>query len=100
MLNNVFQYGRFSFVTAPHKKNKKSDQNFDQTNVKNCPKVAIYARFVLKMGLGLKFPEKLGAVQLHSSHGDPFRDQTRFRKTMRFLAASKKLEKKQNATKN
>ena len=46
--------------------------------LKNCPKVAIYARFELKMGLGLKFPEKLTPVQLHSSHGDPFRDQKSF----------------------
>ena len=67
----------------PHPtKNKNVDQNYDQKNVKkNSPKVAIYARFVLKMGLGLKFPEKLAPLQIHSSHGDPFRNQKRFLKS-------------------
>ena len=31
-------HGRFSFVTAPHKKNKKNDQHFVPKNVKKQPK--------------------------------------------------------------
>ena len=60
-------------------KNAKNRKNI-QKSVKNTSKVASYGRFDLKMGTGLKFPAKPTPLELHSSHGDPFRDQTRFQK--------------------
>ena len=67
---------------------------------KNTSKVASYGRFDLKIGTGLKFPAKSTPLELHSSHGDPFRDQKRFQKMTLFLAAPKKLKKQQQNDKN
>ena len=61
-----------------------------QTNFQNIAKVGSYGRFDLKIGIGLNFPAKFTPLELDCSHGDPFRDQKRFQKTMLFLAASNK----------
>ena len=58
-----------------HKKWPKDDQR----KFKSIAKVGSYGRFDLKIGIGLEFPAKSTSVELHSSHGDPFRGQKRFR---------------------
>ena len=71
--------GHVYFVPAHPEKNEKLMTNA-QTSCKHIAKVGSYGRFDLKIGIGLKFPAKSTPLELHSSHGDPFRDQKRFQK--------------------
>ncbi len=89
----------------PKQQNKTNilTNNLAQHSFDNIAKISSYGRFALKIGTGLKFPAKSSPLELHSSHGDSFRDQTRFRKTMLFLAAFERTQrntKQQHTTNN
>ena len=61
-----------------HQQTVRKQSVLKQSTVENNAKVASYGRFDLIFGTGLKFPAKPTPVELHSSHGDPFRDQKSF----------------------
>ena len=66
---------------TPQKKTKKMTKILTKQMSKNSPKVASYARFDLKIGIGFKKDAEIIRNYFRSSHGDPFRDQKSFKKS-------------------
>ena len=62
----------------PTKKTNILTKILTQKMSKNSPKVASYATFDLKFGIGLKNDAEIIRNYFRSSHGDPFRDQKSF----------------------